>query len=171
MRRGCRERFPHHQYQRKPLVSDPGMHHGTCVAHVPWCMSGSLTRDGRKNVPGIPGACATHNFTYLARGPWTMNNELYFMLFISLLYETHVTPMMTSSNGIIFRVTGHLCGEFTGHKGQWRGALMFSLICVWINGWVNNGEAGDLRRYRAHYGVTVMLSTVLSNIIFAHKMR
>ena len=42
------------------------------------------------------------------------------------------------------------------HKGQWRGALMFSLICVWINGWVNNGEAGDLRRYRTHYDVTVM---------------
>ena len=43
------------------------------------------------------------------------------------------------------------------HKGQWRGALMFSLICVWINGWVNNLEACDLRRYRAHYDVTVML--------------
>ena len=42
------------------------------------------------------------------------------------------------------------------HKGQWRGALMFSLICVWINGWVSNREAGDLRRYRAHYDVTVM---------------
>ena len=44
------------------------------------------------------------------------------------------------------------------HKGQWRGALMFSLICVWINGWVNNREAGDLRRYRAHYDVTVMVT-------------
>ena len=43
------------------------------------------------------------------------------------------------------------------HKGQWRGALMFSLICVWINDWVNNGEAGDLRRYRIHYDVTVMI--------------
>ena len=42
------------------------------------------------------------------------------------------------------------------HKGQWHGALMFSLICVWINGWVNNREAGDLRRYLAHYDVTVM---------------
>ena len=42
------------------------------------------------------------------------------------------------------------------HKGQWRGALMFSLICTRINGWVNNGEAGDLRRHRAHYDVTVM---------------
>ena len=46
-------------------------------------------------------------------------------------------------------------GEFP-HKGQWRGALMFSLICVWINGWVNNLEAGDLKRYLAHYDVTVM---------------
>ena len=42
-------------------------------------------------------------------------------------------------------------------KGQWRGALIFSLICVWINGWVNNREAGDLRRYRAHGDVIVML--------------
>ena len=41
-------------------------------------------------------------------------------------------------------------------KGQWRGALMFTLICARINGWVNNREAGDLRRYRAHYDVTVM---------------
>ena len=43
------------------------------------------------------------------------------------------------------------------HKGQWRGALMFNLICVCINGWVNHREAGDLRRYRAHYDVTVMI--------------
>ena len=42
------------------------------------------------------------------------------------------------------------------HKGQWRGALLFSLICSWINGWVNNIEASDLRRHRAHYDVTVM---------------
>ena len=43
------------------------------------------------------------------------------------------------------------------HKGQWRGALMFSLFCTRINGWVNNGGAGDLRRYRAHYDVNVMI--------------
>ena len=42
------------------------------------------------------------------------------------------------------------------HKGQWRGALMFSLICAWINGWVNNGGSGDLRRHRVHHDVTVM---------------
>ena len=69
-------------------------------------------------------------------------------------------------NGSIFRVTDPLCGEFTGHrwpvnsphKGQQRGALMFSFICAWINGWVNNREAGDLRRHRAHYDVTVMMT-------------
>ena len=42
------------------------------------------------------------------------------------------------------------------YKGQWRRTLMFSLICVWINGWVNNLDAGDLRRYHAHYDVTAM---------------
>ena len=44
----------------------------------------------------------------------------------------------------------------SAHKGQWRGALIFSLICVWINGWVNYSEAGDFRRYHAHYDVSVM---------------
>ena len=43
------------------------------------------------------------------------------------------------------------------HKGQWRRALMFSLICAGINGCVNNDEAGDLRRHRAHFDVAVML--------------
>ena len=115
--------------------------------------------------------------------------------------------MTTSSNGNICRVTGHLCGEFTGHrlipptkasdtelifshddvikwkhftrywtfvrgihrspansphKGQWHGALMFSLICVWIKGWENNREDGDWRRYLAHYDVIVMFDLHLN---------
>ena len=49
-----------------------------------------------------------------------------------------------------------LCAVNSPHKGQWHGALMFSLICAWIHGWVNNREVGDLRRHRAHYDVTVM---------------
>ena len=77
----------------------------------------------------------------------------------------HPWQMMTSSNGNIFRVTGPLCGEFTGpvnspHKSQWRGALMFSLICARINDWVNKREAGDLRRHRGHYDVSVMQMSV-----------
>ena len=43
------------------------------------------------------------------------------------------------------------------HKGQWCGALMFSLCCAWINSWVNNREAGDLRRQHTHYDGIVMV--------------
>ena len=42
------------------------------------------------------------------------------------------------------------------HKGQLGGDVMFSLICVWINGWVNNRQAGDFKRDRAHYDVIEM---------------
>ena len=63
-----------------PRVSDPDMHHGTCGTHVPWCMPGSLTSDFLwsavgENVPGIPDACATCNFTYLVRGPWRVKTN------------------------------------------------------------------------------------------------
>ena len=46
------------------------------------------------------------------------------------------------------------------HKGQWRGALIFSLICARINGWVNNHEPGDFRRHRTHCDVTVMIMSM-----------
>ena len=45
------------------------------------------------------------------------------------------------------------------HKGQWGRALMFSLLCAWKNGWVENGEVDDLRSHRAHYDVIVMKSS------------
>ena len=70
--------------------------------------------------------------------------------------------MMTSSNGNMFRVTGPLCGEFTGDRWIPRtkasdAELWCSLWSAhWINGWVNNREAGDLRRHRNHYDVNVM---------------
>ena len=74
--------------------------------------------------------------------------------------------MMTSSNGNLFHVTGHLWGEFTGHRGipaQRPVKRSFDVFfdLPWINGWVNNGEAGDLRRYRAHYDVIVMDAFVM----------
>ena len=50
MPREYRERFPRHLFERKTLGSDPDMNHGTCVTHVPWCMSGSLNRGGGENV-------------------------------------------------------------------------------------------------------------------------
>ena len=50
------------------------------------------------------------------------------------------------------------------HKGQWRGALMCSLIYARINGWVNNREAGALRRHRAHYDVSVMIQSHIKSL-------
>ena len=52
------------------------------------------------------------------------------------------------------------------HKGQWRGALMLTLICARINAWVNNREAGDLRRTRVHYDVIVMEINSLERCIW-----
>ena len=72
--------------------------------------------------------------------------------------------MMKSSNESIFRVTGHLCGEFTGHRwipAQRPETRSFDVFFdLWLNKRLsNNGEAGDLRRHGAHYDVTVMKYT------------
>ena len=93
------------------------------------------TSDGCTN--GCPG-WSTHRFMFN------------FLMFL----------MMTSSNGNIFRVTGPLCEELTGPsefptQRPVTRRFDFSLICVWINGWVNNREAGDLRR---HHGIIVKLA-------------
>ena len=48
------------------------------------------------------------------------------------------------------------------HKGQWCGVLVFFMICAWINGWVNNGEAADLRHHRVPYDVTVIFRWISS---------
>ena len=72
------------------------------------------------------------------------------------------TGMMTSSNGNIFRVTGPLCGKFTGHwwipriKASDAELWCFPWSAPWIKGWVNNREASDLRRQSAHYDIIVM---------------
>ena len=116
--------------------------------------------------------------------PWIYNNEYKYIYSIyqdltiqpqqskSLRNKTSLYAyfMITSSNGNIFRVTGPLCGEFTGrspvnspHKSQWRGALMFSLICAWTNDRVNNRDAGNLRRHRPHYDVIVILCDMLAS--------
>ena len=73
--------------------------------------------------------------------------------------------MITSSNGNIFRVTDHLCGEFPGDFPAQRTVTqsfeVFFFICARISGWASNREAGDLRRYHAHHDVIVMILQVL----------
>ena len=56
-------------------------------------------------------------------------------------------------------------------KGQWCGALMFSLICAWMNDWVNTHEAGDSGRLRAHYDVTVVAQSICFALIFVRNIR
>ena len=82
----------------------------------------------------------------------------------SLHLSIHQQPrycMVTSSNGNIFRVTGHLCGEFTGPR--WIPCTKASDAELWCF-----HEAGDLRRYRAHYDATV-LSMQNKQVIVSHE--
>ena len=58
------------------------------------------------------------------------------------------------------------CEVDSPHKGQCRGALMFSWICRWTNDWANNRDAGVWRRHRAHYDVIVMIHYFLRYIRF-----
>ena len=55
------------------------------------------------------------------------------------------------------------------HKGQWGGALMLFLICVWTNCWANKRDAGDLRRHCAHYDATVIGSIIFVQIFVWSK--
>ena len=57
--------FPRRRLQRKPLVSDPGMHHATCYPRL----RGKRSRHSRR--------MRTHSFTYLARGPWPSTVSTY----------------------------------------------------------------------------------------------
>ena len=101
----------------------------------------------------------------------------------TFLHRIHFLPLclnnlyiMSSSNGNIFRVTGPLCGEFTGPRWIPRTKVsdaelwFFSLSCAWINYWVNNREAGDLRRHRAHYDVRVMGTNLSTSDAFVAIM-
>ena len=78
--------------------------------------------------------------------------------------------MMTSANGNLFLVTGPLYGEFIGYRLIPR--TKASDVEFLINGWANNREAGDLRRYRAHYDVTVIMGFVPQDLTLgtAHRV-
>ena len=103
---------------------------------------------------------------------------LYGMTLVSTGSGSGLLPMMTPSNGNIFRVTGPLWGEsshwWSPHKGQLHGALMFSLICTWTNGWVNHGDVSDWRRHHAHYDVRwhyVMIFCLMTSSYFLKHFR
>ena len=73
---------------------------------------------------------------------------------------------METCSALLAFVRGiHRSSVNSPQKVQWRGALMFSLIYAWINGWINDHETGDLICHRAHYDVTVMID---ANILYAY---
>ena len=148
------------------------------IAHLAACSAHPLVRDGPLAAPAFV------KLAYLDDVSWSMEKIQKLLIFTRILYgnlasvtvldasRAAARPGMqrggTLSNDDVIKwkhfprywpfVRGiHRYPVNSPHKGQCRGALMFSLICVWINGWVNNREAGDLRRYYTHYDVTVMV--------------
>ena len=96
---------------------------------------------GDKTVVGFPLLVKWH--LYVESGPWLQNlgkrkNVISHHIKWSVLYMRKKI------------------WHFKIHKGQWCGALMFSLISAWINGWINNHKSGDLKRNHAHYDIIVM---------------
>ena len=96
---------------------------------------------------------------------YTENSELYWSWCCPISWWRH--QMKTFSALLALCAGNSPVPVNSPHKGQWRGALMFTLICARINDWVNNREAGDLRRHLDHYDVSVtLLSLVLSLVVF-----
>ena len=119
MRRECREGFPPPPTSKEPVISDHNMHHGTCVTHVPWCMSGSLTRGGGKTFPTfLPHAQTTIlRIWQEAHGAGTI---------------TQVT-MWTSANALfihsMYRIAGIICFiQSISHEL----IALFMLCCILI---------------------------------------
>ena len=83
-------------------------------------------------------------------------NDLYTIVILALSPHDDVIKWKPFPRYWLFVRGIHRSPVNSPHKSQWRGALMFSLMCIWINDWVNTREAGDLRRYRGRYDVTVM---------------
>ena len=84
-------------------------------------------------------------------------SKYYAIAIVTVKLSTWWHHQMETFTALLAICAGHspVPDEFP-HKGQWRGALMFSLICAWINGWVNSHEAGKMRRHCAHYDVIVI---------------
>ena len=114
------------------------------------------------------------NNTFIYTTPRHWNREIYttktlYGSWLAFFYQILLSHATRSRNMIwwrhqmeIFSALLAICegnpsasGGFPS-QSQWRGALMFSLICTWTNGWANNRVTGDLRRHRAHYDVHIM---------------
>ena len=117
-------------------------------------------------------ACCRQAVSYYLSKCWHGSMSLYGVTRPPLILRFSISRHTNMNNGLswwrhqmeTFSASLALCSGTSPapvnspHKGQWRGALMFSLIYAWINDWVNNREAGDLRRHRGHCDVNVMVA-------------
>ena len=106
--------------------------------------------------PTIHAMIASQFPKHTCRTPLHISWGFIFLDHDDVIKGKHIPPHWPFVRGI------HRSPVNSPHKCQWRGALMFYLICAWINGSVNNREAGDLRRHRAHYEVTVMYFLIMT---------
>ena len=90
----------------------------------------------------------------------TRNTDHVFCNTVENNITLHTGPSWRRHQIGTFSVLLVLCAENSPHKGQWCGALIFSLIYAWTNGWVYNRDAGDWRRHLAHYDDTVMMMKI-----------
>ena len=86
----------------------------------------------------------------------SMNKNTEILIFKTIVFHDDVIKWKHFPRNWPFVRGIHRSPVTSPHKGQWPGVLMFSLICARTKGWGNNGKAGDLRRYRAHYDVIVI---------------
>ena len=86
--------------------------------------------------------CCQHRISRLYAQWWLISGPIYYD---DVIKWKHFPCYWRFVQGI------HRSPVNSTHKGQWRESLMFSLNCVWTNGWINNRDAGDLKRHRAHY--------------------
>ena len=104
----------------------------------------------------LPWHYFTHPSQQINADIWPESWPAMFQIFTGHMVVDNTSSkafMMTSSNRNFFRVTGPWWLVDSSHKGQWRRALKFSLICAWTNSWANNRDADDLRRRGAHCDV------------------
>ena len=131
--------FPTHAQWRIKRYFGRSMRWDTCRMHSAWKTPGRSCSASQETGTGF--CCALCCF-----GSRWRHQKATFSGYWPFVREIHPSPVNSP------------------YKGQWRGALMFSLICAWINGWVNNREAGDLKRHRAHDDVIVMWLTDLGRL-------